>query len=102
MGKLVPVAWADLKVGVSVVSEPYRVPSLAEAIRAATEAGSPPKLSSMVGVLGFGSEIVGCVEVSSRRSMFFVGKDTRILSRFAPYLTWCLINLRDRKEDQDV
>jgi hypothetical protein len=102
VGKVVPFAWDDLEQAISVMSEPYQVPSLAETVGSAAEEGSPPKLSSMLGMLGPASEVIGCVEVSSRRRMFFVDKDTQILSRFVPYLTWCLKNLKDREEDADV
>jgi hypothetical protein len=54
------------------------------------EEGSPARLSVMVGPLVHLGHLIGCVEVSSTRANFFVDKDTLILSRFLPYLCWCL------------
>jgi hypothetical protein len=66
---------------------------LREALCPIKEEALPDRLSTMLGPLGHHEHPIGCVEVSSRRANFFVDKDTHILSRFLPYLCWCLAEL---------
>jgi hypothetical protein len=93
VGETVDFLWEVLPAGerVFVISEPED--ALGEVLAAIREEGSPPKRSLMMGVLAEDGVHIGCVEVSSTRVNFFMDNDTRVLSRFLPYLCWCLREL---------
>ena len=93
VGETVDFPWEVLPASerAFVIAEPEA--ALVEVLAAIREEGSPPKRSMMVGALVEGGVHMGCVEVSSTRANFFVDNDTRVLSRFLPYLCWCLREL---------
>lgn len=61
-----------------------------ELVCSCVEAGAPPKHSALMGRLSAGETLLGCVEIASGRPDFFLDKDAAVLSRFLPYLSWCL------------
>jgi len=63
------------------------------------EEGAPPKGSIMIGPLADDDGEVGLVEVSSTTASFFMDNDLDTLSRFLPYLAWCVRRLRGAPEN---
>jgi hypothetical protein len=96
VGETVDIPWQALPAGVETFAIPGPPAPLGMALAQVREDGSPPKRSVMVGALGEGGAHAGCVEVSSTQADFFVDKDIGILTRFLPYLWWCL-----SKTDED-
>ncbi len=93
VGMEVPVTWGDLPVGFSGIVTSSDLTPVWETLVAIREDASPPKRSILAASLGSRGDTIGCVEVSSRRTDFFLDKDTEILGRFLPYLSWCLRQL---------
>jgi hypothetical protein len=93
VGTEVPFVWNRLPDGFPTIvtsSDPTPVWETLVAIR---EDASPPKRSILAASLERAGETVGCVEVSSKKSDFFLDKDTEVLRRFTAYLSWCLNHL---------
>ena len=83
--------------GGSILTEGFA--RLWDTLEALREEGSPPKKSIMVGRLVDDEGEVGLVEVSSTTPCFFMDSDLGILSRFLPYLAWCVRRLKDVPEN---
>lgn len=94
VGADVPFAWEDLSGGSPVLVTAPAKARLWQSLSQLKEHGAPDKSSSLAGPLVLRGTCVGCVEMGSKRADFFVDRDADILSRFLPYLSWCVGNLR--------
>lgn len=101
VGARLPILWQDLRAGfVDVVSGSAHT-SVWEALAPVKEEGSPPKRSMLVASLRAGGNTIGCVELASRQADFFLDKDKAVLSRFLPYLSWCLTQVQSKPGGRD-
>lgn len=101
VGEKVPISWQDLPPGfVDSVTESDHT-SLWMSLSGVGEPDSPPKGSMLVASLTAGGGVIGCVELASSRTCFFLDKDSVILSRFLPYLSWCLMHTQTQPGDRD-
>ena len=94
VGERVAVSWQDMPPHFTDrVTERDRSP-LAMSLSGLREPDSPPKGSMLVASLPTKTGIIGCVELASCQTNFFLDKDSVILSRFLPYLSWCLMHIQ--------
>jgi hypothetical protein len=90
VGMTVPFPWPDLPSEPRSLGADHTLRELARLLGSLKEGGAPHKSAILVGPLFVEGHRAGCVEVSSRRPNFFLDKDTHILTRFLPYLSWCV------------
>lgn len=100
VGRTVSVRRKDMPPGPDAVILNQATSQLWDSLDGAREDGSPPKRSIMIGCLIDEGERLGLVEVSSRRPGFFLDKDVATLTRFLPYLAWCVRCMRDNPESR--
>jgi GAF domain-containing protein len=93
VGKVLSFTWGSLAKEFSMIDDRDEQSELYQAVAAASEEASPPKLSAIVVPLYDGPHLLGCLEVSSSRRDFFVDRDAQLLSRFVPHILWCLRGL---------
>jgi hypothetical protein len=89
VGRRYPLAWDGL--GLKVEGLTRAGGEVWAQISEVREASSPTKRSILLGPVADGSGAIGCVELSATRADFFVDMDAAILTRFLPYIRWCLI-----------
>jgi hypothetical protein len=101
VGARLPIVWQGLSAGfVEVVSSSAHT-SVWEALASVREDGSPPKRSMLVAPLRAGGDTIGCIELASTQADFFLDKDKAVLSRFLPYLSWCLTQIHSKPGGRD-
>ncbi len=98
VGETVSIGWKDLPPGPDAAVLTQVSSSLWDTLDRLREDRSPPKKSIMIGPLTDDGERLGLIEISSSTSDFFLDNDTAILSRFLPYLTWCVRCMKDVPE----
>ena len=94
VGSTVPIGWADLPPGPDAAILSQGASSLWDTLEGVRESGSPPKQSIVMAPLTDRDERPGLIEISSTTPGFFLDKDTATLSRFFPYLAWCVRCMR--------
>ena len=94
VGKHVAVPWTDMGAEQPTIVTPSDRSSIWTSIVTMSEEAAPDKGSALIGLVRCGNAVCGLVEISSRRRSFFLDTDIRILSRFIPYLSWALRELR--------
>ena len=90
VGEPVSIGWEDLPPGPDAAVLTQATSSLWVMLERLREDRSPPKKSIMIGSLTDDGERLGLIEISSSAADFFLDNDTATLSKFLPYLTWCL------------
>jgi hypothetical protein len=101
IGMRVPVSWQDLPPGfVDSVTRSCHI-SIWMSLSQVEEPDSPPKGSMLVASLAAGGGVIGCVEIASSHTNFFLDNDSVILSRFLPYLSWCLMHIQTQPGGRD-
>jgi hypothetical protein len=95
VGKAVEIRWSSIPKGPggSILRE--GVSPLWNELERVKEAEAPPKKSIMIVRLADDDGDVGLVDVSSTIPVFFLDNDLEVLSRFLPYLTWCVRRMAD-------
>ncbi len=90
VGGTVSIRWEDVPPGPDASILTQSTSSLWDTLGRLREAASPPKESIIIGQLNDNGRRLGLVEISSSTSDFFLDDDTATLSRFLPYLAWCV------------
>lgn len=98
VGETVSIGWKDLPPGPDAAILTQTTSSLWDTLDRLREDGSPPKKSVMIGSLTDDGETPGLLEISSSTSDFFLDNDTATLSRFLPYLAWCVRSMKNIPE----
>jgi hypothetical protein len=98
VGETVSIGWEDLPPGPNASVLTQATSSLWDVLDRVREEKSPPKKSIIIGPLTDDDEMLGLIEMSSSTSGFFLDNDIATLSRFLPYLTWCVRRMRDIPE----
>jgi hypothetical protein len=95
VGNRVDIAPGDLPPGQDVSILTDEASSAWHALDGVREEGSPPKRSIMAGRLVDRDGEIGLVEISTTVPAFFLDNDVAALSRFLPYLAWCMRRMTD-------
>jgi hypothetical protein len=90
VGTVFPFGWSALPAETKAFIVSGEQERLRESLGSLRESASPPRQSILAGSICAEGRTRAFVEVSSQQANFFVDKDVRTLSRFLPYLMWCL------------
>jgi hypothetical protein len=94
VGTTLPITWDKLAAGFLGPDKDSGDAAVRESLTAVREMDSPVKRSVLAEAVESESGIIGCIELGSTQTNFFLDKDKEILSRFLPYLSWCLLCIR--------